>query len=455
VSRTIAGAGEIRAGFSDLQTWMTSCVQTLRALAETPPIASPRVEAAAAPARRIDEVDRIRRHLLVFTVMNWVEHADVPCERLVSVIMPTRNRHEWIGRAIASVQAQTYTRWELVVVDDGSSDGTPALLADVAAKDERIRHLRIEHQGAPAARNAGMGSATGEIVAYLDDDNVMHEGWLKAVVWAFSCWPQTDVLYGARIIEDTLARASNRSGNMPSIEFAPWDRRRLELFNFVDQNVIAHRAGLPEAHFDEALRMCQDWELFLRLTARREPLELPAIACLYSTTAPDRGSEQPDLLDSLRKVRARAHLGRPLRLLALPPTAAGRPNGRIEADLAALAGAGAEIASADTPPLSAAEELRPGQADGLAASVSAHDPDIVLVYGSATAVAGLPALEEAARPFAVREMAGDPGAGGTLRAHPLLLGVWSTPQQQGGQSAAAGFVDELSNLLHEWKLAES
>ena len=135
VSRTIAGAGEIRAGFSDLQTWMTSCVQTLRALAETPPIASPRVEAAAAPARRIDEVDRIRRHLLVFTVMNWVEHADVPCERLVSVIMPTRNRHEWIGRAIASVQAQTYTRWELVVGDDGSSDGTPALLADVAACD--------------------------------------------------------------------------------------------------------------------------------------------------------------------------------------------------------------------------------------------------------------------------------------------------------------------------------
>ena len=61
-----------------------------------------------------------------------------------------------------------------------------------------------------------------------------------------------------------------------SMSFDPWDRRRLESSNYVDQNVIAHRAGLPEAHFDEALPMCQDWDLMLRLTARRRPLELPA-----------------------------------------------------------------------------------------------------------------------------------------------------------------------------------
>ncbi len=221
--------------------------------------------------------------------------------------MPTRNRCEWIGRAIASIQAQTYTHWELLVVDDGSSDDTSVLVAEAAARDERIRYLQIEHAGAPAARNVGLANSTGDIVAYLDDDNVMHRGWLKAVAWAFSCWPETEILYGARIIEDDLARDTGRSGELPSMSFDPWDRRRLESSNYVDQNVIAHRAGLAEAHFDEALPMCQDWDLMLRLTARRRPLELPALACLYSTTAPHRGSDQPGQMYGIHRVRARAH----------------------------------------------------------------------------------------------------------------------------------------------------
>ena len=109
-------------------------------------------------------------------------------------------------------------------------------------------YLYVEHAGAPAARNVGLANAKGDLIAYLDDDNVMHPGWLKAVA-GFSSWPQTEVLYGARIIEDDLAHEAARSGDLPSMSFDPWDRRRLESSNYVDQNVIAHRAGLPGGPF--------------------------------------------------------------------------------------------------------------------------------------------------------------------------------------------------------------
>ena len=165
LSHSVTNLSEATAGhtawLSDLQTWTRSCVQTLSALTDTPPIPSARAQAGARAARRIDDVERLQRQLQVWTVMAWVDHADVPRDQVISVIMPTRNRCERIGRAIASIQAQTYTHWELVVVDDGSDDDTPVLLAEIAANDERIRYLRIDHAGAPAACNHRLGQGDG------------------------------------------------------------------------------------------------------------------------------------------------------------------------------------------------------------------------------------------------------------------------------------------------------
>jgi hypothetical protein len=440
------------AWLSDLQTWMSSCVQMLNTLSDVPPISSARVQASGPPARRRDDVEEIKRQVRIWTTMAWLDQAVVPSDRLISVIMPTRNRSGWIGRAIASIQAQEYGHWELVVVDDYSSDDTAFLLTKTAAGDERIRYHRIEHAGAPAARNVGLASATGDIVCYLDDDNIMHPGWLKAVAWAFSCWPETEVLYGARIIEDDMAQAGTRSGNLPSIRFRAWDRRRLESSNFIDQNVIAHRAGLPEAHFDEALPMCQDWDLMLRMTARQAPLELPVLACLYSTTAPNRGSEQPDQVDPLHRVRARAHMGRPLRLLVLGRRPEDVHGGRIETDMVSFAQEGAYIAFAE-PPLSASGPEVETETGRFVAAVTEHDPDVVLVYGVATAVELDAPLEAAGRPFAVRAMEGPDDAEGLL-GHSLLLGLWIVPEQS-MTGSAANFLEELSERLRIWKLDTS
>ena len=170
-----------------------------------------------------------------------------------------------LPRAIASLLAQEYANWELLVVDDGSTDDTAAVLD--AIDDDRVRSLRGDHGGCCAARNLALDQVKGEVVVYLDDDNVMHPRWLKSVAWAFSQRPDVDVVMGARVIDDVdRVHDWRTAGGGPWIQFEPYDRERLEQGNVADIGVIAHRAGLPEARFDEQLVSYGDWDLFLRLT---------------------------------------------------------------------------------------------------------------------------------------------------------------------------------------------
>ncbi len=237
---------------------------------------------------RLTELERVAA---VATVTQWVLAADVPEDLQISVVMPTYNRSHLVGRAIASVTSQPYANWELLVVDDGSTDTTPEVLA--AYDDPRIRVLTGSHAGCCAARNRALAAATGDVVAYLDDDNVLGPVWLKAVAWAFRQRPDTDVLYGARIIEDRDELHASGPGQLPWTHVEPYDRATLEQGNIADMGVLAHRAGLAEATFDESLSSLGDWDLLLRLTRERPPLELPVVAVHYTTS----GARITDLQD--------------------------------------------------------------------------------------------------------------------------------------------------------------
>jgi hypothetical protein len=233
--------------------------------------------------RRLEELERMQS---VRVFMEWIEYARLGESPRISVVLPTRNRANFLPMAVASVQAQSYTNWELLIVDDGSDDETPERLA--ALDDPRIRSFRIPHGGSSAARNAALDQATGDIIAYVDDDNMMHPLWLKAVAWAFGQRPNVDVLYGGIIIDD-VERVDNRgSGSFAKPYLPPYDRKVLLHENLADMSAIAHRPRLPGARFDESLTTAGDWDLLCRLTADRDPLVLPAIACFYFTDAPNR-----------------------------------------------------------------------------------------------------------------------------------------------------------------------
>jgi glycosyltransferase involved in cell wall biosynthesis len=247
------------------------------------------------------ELDDQRRQLEVRTVMDWIAQAHVEAGPLVSVILPTRDRRQLLQRAIDSVRAQTYPRWELLVVDDGSSDETPAYLDGIG--DQRLRSFRAAGKGVCAARNVALRESRGDLIAYLDDDNVMHPQWLKSVVWCFQQRPDANVLYGAFIVDDTARIDRVGSGDMPRLHFHAYDHQAVATDNIADMSCIAHRARLPELQFDESLREMGDWDLFLRLTRNQPPVALPAAAAFYYTDAPNRLSNGPRFQEEVAKIR--------------------------------------------------------------------------------------------------------------------------------------------------------
>jgi len=98
-------------------------------------------------------------------------HDDSP--PVVSVITPAHDAERFLGETIRSVLAQTFSRWEMIVVDDVSKDSTPEIVRQFATQDPRIRSLRLETNMGPArARNAGMDAARGRFVAFLDSDDL-------------------------------------------------------------------------------------------------------------------------------------------------------------------------------------------------------------------------------------------------------------------------------------------
>jgi len=177
---------------------------------------------------------------------------------LVSVIMPVFNAEETLVRAVASVQAQEYPDWELLLIEDGSSDGSPKLCADLAAADSRLQILRQPHNnGAAAARNAGILLARGRYIAFLDaDDEWLPEKLALQLLFMKTC--------GAPFSYTGFWR--QRGEERHQVRVPAWvDRAQL-----LRGNVIGCLTALYDRnHFGTvempALRMRQDFALWLKL----------------------------------------------------------------------------------------------------------------------------------------------------------------------------------------------
>jgi glycosyltransferase involved in cell wall biosynthesis len=126
----------------------------------------------------------------------------------VSIILPTYNRAAFLASAIASIAAQTWRDWELIIVDDGSTDGTSELIDRCRATiPQRVISVRQENGGAYAARNRGLDLATGAYIAFYDSDDVWLPHHLDHCVAALDRHPELDWVYGAcRIVDFASGR---------------------------------------------------------------------------------------------------------------------------------------------------------------------------------------------------------------------------------------------------------
>jgi hypothetical protein len=409
---------------TSLERWVSSCVKTLANFG-----AQPLDSAEPGASGTIDVVGSLMARIEVQTVMDWIASvADVPEGPLVSVTTATRNRPGLLGEAMESVLGQSYERFELVIVDDSDGEETQELLAQL--HDERVRVVRTPaRRGAGAAFNVGLEVGKGDIIAFLDDDNLMHPEWLRSVVWAFTTFPDVNALYGARANEDPGAQRGDRSGMLPTLEFAHYDRTRHELANFIDRNTIAFRTSLRHIRYDEALNAALDWDHSLRLFAQAEPLALPALSCYYRTVVPARVSDTPDKGESVRRVRSRTHTSRPLRVLVHTAMYPVISETYIGEDIDALERAGAVVAvSTVQEPVSAAAGVPPPRLDA-DALIEEFKPDIALMHWTTHAEGELPLMERHGIPFACRVHSFDIGQDRTQRLldHPLCVAVYGNP----------------------------
>jgi glycosyltransferase involved in cell wall biosynthesis len=189
----------------------------------------------------------------------------------VSVVLPTHNRAHTLLRAIESVLRQTHADLELIVVDDGSTDGTPPLVAGVA--DPRVRYLRMEKNcGAHAARNFGIRAATGRYVSFQDSDDVWLPEKLERHLKVLAECPGAGVsVVGAvRISRDGRRYPIPKLGRRPGYGChnltAP-----LLAGNFIGTPMllVERQLLIDVGSFDEGrTHLMEDWDLALRLSMR-------------------------------------------------------------------------------------------------------------------------------------------------------------------------------------------
>ena len=221
-------------------------------------------------------VQRNALHSALAWYPTWSALAPLEVEPLVSVVVPTRNRRLLLETALASLARQTYTNWEAVVVNDGSTDDTGEFLRTLSVRDGRFRLIEADGRGCGGARQYGLEQVRGEVITYLDDDNLMSDGWLRAVVEVLGRQPEVRAVYGAQLREVDAAE--------PWLLLEPFDELRLLEGNFVDIGAFAHRPIDGLSHRSD-IQGLEDWDFVLSVSELHTPIPLPVIASIYLTRA--------------------------------------------------------------------------------------------------------------------------------------------------------------------------
>jgi glycosyltransferase involved in cell wall biosynthesis len=189
---------------------------------------------------------------------------------LISIIVATFNRPERLENALKSISLQEGARFEVIVVNDGGAD-----VSEIVARWSRamsVRYVQLPvNAGLARARNAAIREARGDVVAFLDDDDVMLAGHLRAGVQELADSDDVDAVYTqVALCDEFIAPGAVPTANQIKAHYrAAFDERLLLICNFMPVNAVfvRRREDVPIL-FDEELPQLEDWDLWLRLHLR-------------------------------------------------------------------------------------------------------------------------------------------------------------------------------------------
>jgi O-antigen biosynthesis protein len=266
-----------------------------------------KVKALRAPRTNLDGINRL---------VQWLKERDEDFYKSViaeievsrfkraddiafSLIMATKNRKHCIERAISSVLTQTHSNYELIIVDDGSEDGTEDFVREKFARQldsGQIKYVKLsESVGVSNARNFGLILSKNPWIGYIDSDNYVRSYFLTSIANAIVDQPYHEMFYG-QIINISNGHVVGK----------PFCRRTLLNGNFIDLGAMIHHKSLVARFgcFDSALKRLVDWDLIIRFTSHKPPFFLSRIFLEYSD---DKDADRISTKESLVSAWAAVH----------------------------------------------------------------------------------------------------------------------------------------------------
>jgi len=190
--------------------------------------------------------------------------SDTP--HLVSIVMPAYNAEKYIEEAIRSVLMQTYMHWELIVIDDGSTDNTRSIIDTF--KDKRIHVISQENAGVSVARNRGLDIANGKYITFLDADDVLPKESLETRVY-FLDNHQVDMVHGGVSVRDSTLQIQQKI-YFPFMDIGLF-KKILHLNNklFFNPCYMIKRESIEQIRFKDGMSHCEDILFLLELVSKK------------------------------------------------------------------------------------------------------------------------------------------------------------------------------------------
>jgi len=208
-------------------------------------------------------------------------------EPLVTIMMPTKNRAQFIMDAIISMLNQSYYNWELIILDDCSTDNTETIVKSVSEFDKRVRYFRNSEplNSIPKSRNKILELSRGDLIGHLDDDDLLREDAIEKTVSEFLLDPKIALVYSDFLVVDENKNVVHED---IGIDF---DRNKLPWMGF--RHFTIYKKNVAKTFgFNENVNGCEDGDLFMQIAKEFDCKHIPEFLYLYRSHRTNFGHER-------------------------------------------------------------------------------------------------------------------------------------------------------------------